>query len=242
MQLTAEELAEGMIVFRAALLVIDWTYILEYQGCRECLDRGVPKECKCNEVLRKLNMCKCDTDGAKSDEFQRKVCCSVEYPWGKVSTAEKKARIENDGGAEIREALQSTFDTIGNFSVKCTDKEKKSSEKRSLDINRKHVWIWLQDDKYPHWVPDSLVKECDGEVTGTTTPMEVKTTTEGKGDESKTTTEGKGDESKTTNKESKNSSEERSDESKTTTEKKTNEGRKASSEEKTDKGKTGSNI
>ena len=242
MQLTAEELAEGMIVFRAALLVIDWTYILEYQGCRECFDRGVPKECECGEVLRKLNMCKCDTAGAKSDEFQRKVCCSVEFPWGKESTAEKKARIENDGGAEIREALQSTFDTIGNFSVKCTDEEKKSSEKRSLDINRKHVWVWLQDAKYPQWVPDSMIKECNGGKTVTTTPMEVKTTTEGKGDESKTTTEGKGDESKTTSKESNNSSEEKSDESKTTTEKTTNEGKKVSSEEKTDKGKIDSNI
>ena len=235
MQLTAEELAEGMIVFRAALLVIDWTYILEYQGCRECLDRGVPKECKCNEVLRKLNMCKCDTDGAKSDEFQRKVCCSVEFPWGKESTAEKKARIENDGGAEIREALQSTFDTIGNFSVKCTDEEKKSSEKRSLDINRKHVWIWAQDAKYPHWIPDSMIKECNGGKTVTITPMEVKTTTEGKGDESRTTTEEKGDESRT-------STEGKGEESKTTTEKKNNEGKKASSEENTDKGKTDSNI
>ena len=231
MQLTAEELAEGMIVFRAALLVIDWTYILEYQGCRECFDRGVPKECECGEVLRKLNMCKCDTAGAKSDEFQRKVCCSVEFPWGKESTAEKRARIENDGGAEIREALQSTFDTIDKFSVKCTDEEKKSSEKRSLDINRKHVWIWAQDAKYPHWVPDSMIKECNGGKTVTTTPMEVKTTTEGKGDESKTTTEGKGDESRT-------STEGKGDESKTTTEKKNSEGKKASSEENTDKGKT----
>ena len=229
MQLTAEELAEGMIVLRAALLVLDWTYILEYQGCKECFDRGVPKECECGEVLRKLNMCKCDTAGAKSDEFQRKVCCSVEFPWGKESTAEKKARIENDRGAEIREALQSTFDTIDKFSVKCTDEEKKSSEKRSLDWNRKHVWVLKT--KHPNWVPDSMIKECNGGKTVTTTPMEVKTTTEGKGDESKTTTEGKGDESRT-------STEGKGDESKTTTEKKNNEGKKASSEENTDKGKT----
>ena len=210
MQLTAEELAEGMIVFRAALLVIDWTYILEYQGCRECFDMSeMSKECVCGEILRKLNMCKCDTAGAKSDDFQRKVCCSVEFPWGKESTAEKKAKIENDGGAEIKETLKSIFETIEIISVKCTDKEKKSSEKRSLDINRKHVWIWAQDAKYPHWVPDSMIKECNGGKTLTTTPMEVKTTTEGKGDESKTTTE-----------------------------KKNNEGKKASSEENTDKGKT----
>ena len=69
-------------------IVIDWHIYLGIQQCKQCWDSGMWNQCW-----------DCDLEAEKSNDFQRTVCCSVEYPWSdlnkKMSPSEKKYRIEN---------------------------------------------------------------------------------------------------------------------------------------------------
>ena len=69
-------------------IITDWHIYLGIQQCKQCWDSGMWNQCW-----------DCDLEAEKSNDFQRTVCCSVEYPWSdlnkKMSPSEKKYRIEN---------------------------------------------------------------------------------------------------------------------------------------------------
>ena len=69
-------------------IVVDWHIYLGIQQCKQCWDSGMWNQCW-----------DCDFEAEKSNDFQRTVCCSVEYPWSnlnkEMTPAEKKYRIEN---------------------------------------------------------------------------------------------------------------------------------------------------
>ena len=69
-------------------IITDWHIYLGIQQCKQCWDSGMWNQCW-----------DCDLKAEKSNDFQRTVCCSVEYPWSdlnkKMSPSEKKYRIEN---------------------------------------------------------------------------------------------------------------------------------------------------